>query len=147
MAGLSPISELDAGALGPEAAFRMMNHAPHVTGVALPGALGLRGDEPTNADLQVVDAGVAAAKQLGLRWQKMVSRAYHDSLFMAKACTRCLPASAWSWAVLILLEFDRGRRTLPLKCPCHAPRPAQQRFTTAASSCLDVFPARADGPL
>lgn len=33
---------------------------------------------------QAVEAGVAAAKQLGLKWQKMVSRAYHDSLFMAK---------------------------------------------------------------
>ena len=33
---------------------------------------------------QVVDAGVAAAKRLGLKWHKMVSRAYHDSLFMAK---------------------------------------------------------------
>lgn len=35
---------------------------------------------------QVVDAGAAAAKALGLKWQKMVSRAYHDSLFMSKVC-------------------------------------------------------------
>lgn len=47
--------------------------------------------EPAGADracalpLQVVDAGVAAAEKLGLSWQRMVSRAYHDSLFMAKA--------------------------------------------------------------
>lgn len=41
-------------------------------------------DEPATCSQMVVEAGAAAARQLGLRWQKMVSRAYHDSLFMAK---------------------------------------------------------------
>lgn len=40
---------------------------------------------------QVVDAGVAAAEKLGLSWQQMVSRAYHDSLFMAKASSSRMP--------------------------------------------------------
>lgn len=32
---------------------------------------------------QVIDAALASAKQLGVKHRQMVSRAYHDSLFMA----------------------------------------------------------------
>ena len=34
--------------------------------------------------MQVVDAVLSATKQLGLSHKQMVSRAYHDSLFMAQ---------------------------------------------------------------
>jgi Peptidase family M20/M25/M40 len=34
--------------------------------------------------VQVQEAAVAAAEALGLQYMKMVSRAYHDSLFMAQ---------------------------------------------------------------
>lgn len=44
----------------------------------------LNQDPPATCDPQVVAAEVAAAEKLGARWQKMVSRAYHDSLFMAQ---------------------------------------------------------------
>lgn len=52
----------------------------------------LLGHEITNLEergltldwLQVQDAAVAAAEDLGLQYMKMVSRAYHDSLFMAQ---------------------------------------------------------------
>ena len=47
-------------------------------------------DQTACAVAQVVGAGVAAAEKLGLKWQKMVSRAYHDSLFMARVrCASC----------------------------------------------------------
>jgi hypothetical protein len=61
----------------------------------------------------VVDAGVAAAEALGLSWQKMVSRAYHDSLFMAKAS---LPGAADEQQAshLTTLRYRRSRRALSL---------------------------------
>lgn len=34
---------------------------------------------------------MAAAEKLGFSWQRMVSRAYHDSLFMAKARSSRFP--------------------------------------------------------
>ena len=34
--------------------------------------------------LQVIAAAEASAKQLGATYRRMVSRAYHDSLFMAQ---------------------------------------------------------------
>ena len=34
--------------------------------------------------MQVVDAATAAAVQLGASYRRLVSRAYHDSLFMAQ---------------------------------------------------------------
>ena len=40
-------------------------------------------DRPATSSVQVVDAVGAAAGALGLRSKKMVSRAYHDSLFMS----------------------------------------------------------------
>ena len=42
-----------------------------------------RDDDAAWQAAPVIDATEAACQQLGLRWQRMVSRAYHDSLFMA----------------------------------------------------------------
>lgn len=44
----------------------------------------LNADPPATADAAVVDAAVQAAETAGHAYQKMVSRAYHDSLFMAR---------------------------------------------------------------
>ncbi|HWC96620.1 MAG TPA: M20 family metallo-hydrolase [Candidatus Sulfopaludibacter sp.] len=41
-------------------------------------------DAPTGCDALVVDALTRAAEHCGLAYQKMVSRAYHDSLFMSR---------------------------------------------------------------
>lgn len=41
-------------------------------------------DPPALSDKSVVDAMEFAAKQLNLAYKKMISRAYHDSLFMAR---------------------------------------------------------------
>jgi N-carbamoyl-L-amino-acid hydrolase len=41
-------------------------------------------DAPAQASAVVVDALRAAALEVGLSFQTMVSRAYHDSLFMAR---------------------------------------------------------------
>jgi ureidoglycolate amidohydrolase len=41
-------------------------------------------DPPALSDKSVVDAMEFAAKQLNLEYKKMISRAYHDSLFMAR---------------------------------------------------------------
>ncbi len=43
----------------------------------------LNSDAPVSTAASVIDATEAACQQLGLKWQRMVSRAYHDSLFMA----------------------------------------------------------------
>lgn len=44
----------------------------------------LNADPPAISDEKIVAAAVAAAETLGLGYQKMISRAYHDSLFMAR---------------------------------------------------------------
>jgi ureidoglycolate amidohydrolase len=41
-------------------------------------------DAPAQCDAVVVEALAAAASAHGLGFQKMVSRAYHDSLFMSR---------------------------------------------------------------
>lgn len=44
----------------------------------------LNSDPPATMAAPVVGAAEAACQQLELKWQRMVSRAYHDSLFMAR---------------------------------------------------------------
>ncbi|MEM9883796.1 MAG: M20 family metallo-hydrolase [Planctomycetota bacterium] len=44
----------------------------------------LNADAPAACDKRVIDAAEAACDRAGLRWWKMVSRAYHDSLFLAR---------------------------------------------------------------
>ena len=44
----------------------------------------LNADPPAISDERIVAAALSAAQSLGLRHQKMISRAYHDSLFMAR---------------------------------------------------------------
>ncbi len=46
----------------------------------------LNADPPALMDAAIVEAAEAACKQVGQRWQRMVSRAYHDSLYMARIC-------------------------------------------------------------
>ncbi|HMQ31905.1 MAG TPA: hydantoinase/carbamoylase family amidase, partial [Chloroflexaceae bacterium] len=46
----------------------------------------LNADPPATCDPTVIEAIVTACDQLGLARQIMVSRAYHDSLFMARLC-------------------------------------------------------------
>lgn len=46
----------------------------------------LNADPPARADDRVLEAIRAACRQLGLACKPMVSRAYHDSLFMARLC-------------------------------------------------------------
>lgn len=46
----------------------------------------LNADPPATCDPAVIEAIVTACDQLGLARQVMVSRAYHDSLFMARLC-------------------------------------------------------------
>lgn len=46
----------------------------------------LNADPPATCDPGVIEAIVTACDQLGLARQVMVSRAYHDSLFMARLC-------------------------------------------------------------
>jgi N-carbamoyl-L-amino-acid hydrolase len=46
----------------------------------------LNADPPANAGREVVTAVQAACRQLQLECKPMVSRAYHDSLFMARLC-------------------------------------------------------------
>ncbi len=46
----------------------------------------LNADPPATMAEPVVSAAAAACKQLGLAHQRMVSRAYHDSLYMARIC-------------------------------------------------------------
>ncbi|MBS1801285.1 MAG: M20 family metallo-hydrolase [Acidobacteria bacterium] len=41
-------------------------------------------DAPAESSQAIIDAISQSADELGLRWKKMVSRAYHDSLFMAR---------------------------------------------------------------
>ena len=41
-------------------------------------------DPPALSDKSVINAMEFAAKQLGLQYKLMISRAYHDSLFMAR---------------------------------------------------------------
>jgi N-carbamoyl-L-amino-acid hydrolase len=44
----------------------------------------INADAPAVCDPRVVEALCAAAETHGLKYQKMVSRAYHDSLFMSR---------------------------------------------------------------
>jgi ureidoglycolate amidohydrolase len=44
----------------------------------------LNADPPAISDEKIVNAAVNAAESLGLSYQKMISRAYHDSLFIAR---------------------------------------------------------------
>lgn len=44
----------------------------------------LNADPPATADERIVSAVVGAAQRLGLSSKRMISRAYHDSLFMAR---------------------------------------------------------------
>ncbi len=46
----------------------------------------LNADPPATCDPAVIEAVITACDQLGLPRQIMVSRAYHDSLFMARLC-------------------------------------------------------------
>ncbi|MEM7625030.1 MAG: M20 family metallo-hydrolase [Planctomycetota bacterium] len=41
-------------------------------------------DPPAACDKAIIDAAERAADAVGLKWWKMISRAYHDSLFMAR---------------------------------------------------------------
>jgi ureidoglycolate amidohydrolase len=45
-------------------------------------------DPPALSDKSVVDAMEFAAKQLSLEYKQMISRAYHDSLFMARCISK-----------------------------------------------------------
>jgi ureidoglycolate amidohydrolase len=45
---------------------------------------GINADAPATCSPRIIDAVVQAAAENGLRYKKMVSRAYHDSLFMAR---------------------------------------------------------------
>lgn len=44
----------------------------------------INADSPAESAPEILDAAVASAGELGLSYKKMVSRAYHDSLFMAR---------------------------------------------------------------
>ncbi len=46
----------------------------------------LNADPPAEAAREVVEAIQAACRRLGLACKPMVSRAYHDALFMARLC-------------------------------------------------------------
>jgi N-carbamoyl-L-amino-acid hydrolase len=46
----------------------------------------LNADPPARCGQRVIDAVQGACRQLGLNCKAMVSRAYHDSLFMARVC-------------------------------------------------------------
>lgn len=46
----------------------------------------MNADPPAQSGEEVVRALEASAQELGLPYRKMVSRAYHDSLFMARLC-------------------------------------------------------------
>lgn len=41
-------------------------------------------DPPALSDKLIIEASEAASKELNLTYKKMISRAYHDSLFMAR---------------------------------------------------------------
>jgi acetylornithine deacetylase/succinyl-diaminopimelate desuccinylase-like protein len=43
-------------------------------------------DAPANCDPQIVGAMESVSNHLNLRSKRMISRAYHDSLFMAQVC-------------------------------------------------------------
>ena len=44
----------------------------------------INADAPATCSPRIIEAMVAAAAENGLAYEKMVSRAYHDSLFMAR---------------------------------------------------------------
>lgn len=44
----------------------------------------LNADPPATSEQRIVDSAAKAAETLGLSYQRMISRAYHDSLFMAR---------------------------------------------------------------
>jgi N-carbamoyl-L-amino-acid hydrolase len=46
----------------------------------------LNADPPATCDSDVIATAITACTELGLSYQVMVSRAYHDSLFMARIC-------------------------------------------------------------
>jgi N-carbamoyl-L-amino-acid hydrolase len=46
----------------------------------------MNADPPATMAASIVTAAEAACRQLGLRSQRMVSRAYHDSLYMSRLC-------------------------------------------------------------
>jgi ureidoglycolate amidohydrolase len=46
----------------------------------------LNADPPASMAVAIVEATEAACGQLGYGWRRMVSRAYHDSLYMARIC-------------------------------------------------------------
>jgi acetylornithine deacetylase/succinyl-diaminopimelate desuccinylase-like protein len=46
----------------------------------------INADPPATCDPEIVAAIESAANEAGLRSQRMISRAYHDSLFMAQIC-------------------------------------------------------------
>lgn len=46
-------------------------------------------DPPATSSSEIVDAASEAAASLGLSSQMMVSRAYHDSLFMSRCAVSC----------------------------------------------------------
>ncbi len=46
----------------------------------------LNADPPARMAPEIVEASLAACNRLGLASQRMVSRAYHDSLYMARLC-------------------------------------------------------------
>jgi acetylornithine deacetylase/succinyl-diaminopimelate desuccinylase-like protein len=46
----------------------------------------LNADNPCTSGREVVQAATEAIEGLGYRYQTMVSRAYHDTLFMAEVC-------------------------------------------------------------
>lgn len=80
-------------------------------------------DPPATCGKEVVGAVEAAVKELGLSSKHMVSRAYHDSLFMAQVCSNNLYSR-----LNCLLAFLLHAIKLPLhgarKCAgtCTAPR-------------------------
>jgi N-carbamoyl-L-amino-acid hydrolase len=43
----------------------------------------INADPPASCDAKIVDAIIASCQEAGLTYKKMISRAYHDSLFMA----------------------------------------------------------------
>jgi hypothetical protein len=80
-------------------------------------------DPPATCSDEVQDAIAAASEELGLSTKRMVSRAYHDSLFMAR------------WGLM-----TRGKRNGSLGAcllHCYGRRTATQS-TVAASGCMAI---------
>src|SRR5450631_2561426 len=50
----------------------------------------LNSDAPAGCDPAIVNQVISACEELGLSHMRMVSRAYHDSLFMSRIAPTCM---------------------------------------------------------